>query len=100
MSGQATLDIEAMKTGTTSGIAIWVDKTGKKDVDFSGGGAVKITGAIYAPASKIKFAGNSSSPCTQLIASTIDISGKTSLRHDCAGYGVSDVPDDTYTLKE
>lgn len=100
MSGQATLDVEAMKTGPTSGIAIWVDKAGQKEVDFTGNGSVKVTGAIYAPGSNIKFAGNSASPCTQLIARTMKLSGNTTLRHDCAGYGVSDVADDTYTLRE
>ena len=100
LSGQAKLDIEAMKTGPTSGIAIWVDKAGGKEVDFTGNGAVKVTGAIYAPGSNIKFSGNSASPCTQLIANTIKLSGNTTLRHDCADYGVSDVSNDTYTLRE
>jgi hypothetical protein len=54
--------------------------------NFSGGSSSAISGAIYFPSDNVSFTGNSSSAynaCTQIVASTITISGKAQLSNSC-----------------
>ena len=74
------------------GIALWLDPAGKKDLTVNGGASLTITGAVYAPASAVSWANGGSSPCTQLVASTMSLSGGATFSHDgCSDLGVRDV---------
>lgn len=92
-SGSQTFNIKAPPTGDSAGIAIWIDKRATASSMAVTGSAVwNVTGAIYVPNSALTWAGSGTSPCTQLVAKTISISGSGQLKHDCAGVGVSDPP--------
>lgn len=90
-SGTFNLNLTPMKSGPTAGIAIWLDKRARGSLDFSGSPNLNITGAVYAPGSDVNWSGNGNSPCTQLIANTITLSGSSKFKHDCTGLGVADV---------
>jgi hypothetical protein len=92
-SGSQTFNIKAPPTGDSAGIAIWIDKRASaSSMAVSGSSVWNVTGAIYVPSSALTWAGSGSSPCTQLVARTISISGSGVLKHECAGVGVSDPP--------
>ena len=81
-----------MTSGVTAGIAIWLDKAGNAGLNSSGSNNLTITGAIYAPNAVINWSGSGGSTCTQLIASSMNISGSATFRHDgCLELGVADV---------
>ena len=105
VSGSSSLNLTPIMSGPTAGItagiAIWLDARKGVALDFSGSSNLTVTGAVYAPASDVKWSGSGNTPCTQLIASTITLSGSSTLRHDCDGFGVSDVGSSGgYKLKE
>ncbi len=92
VSGNSSMALTPMTSGPTAGMAVWLDKRGAKA--FTAGGSTSgfnITGALYAPTSAIVLSGTASSPCSQLIAYTINISGSASFKHGCSGLGVADV---------
>ena len=94
VGGLVTLNLTAMTTGPTAGIAIWLDPRGARSLSFATLLTVlNINGAIYAPApaSKVDVLGITSMPCTQIIAGQIILAGVTTMRHDCGGLGVADV---------
>lgn len=92
-SGSQTFNIKAPPTGASAGIAIWIDKrAASSSMSVSGSSVWNVTGAIYVPNSALTWSGSGTSPCTQLVAKTINISGSGQLKHDCAGVGVSDPP--------
>ena len=92
-SGSQTFNIKAPPTGASAGIAIWIDKrAASSSMSVSGSSVWNVTGAIYVPNSALTWSGSGTSPCTQLVAKTISISGSGQLKHDCAGVGVSDPP--------
>lgn len=91
LQGVATIDLTPMTTGDTAGMAIWLDKAGARPLTLPGVNTLNITGAIYAPSSAVSWSGTGSSPCTQLIASTMTISGTATFKHECSGLGVADV---------
>ncbi|MGI4978618.1 MAG: pilus assembly protein TadG-related protein [Janthinobacterium lividum] len=89
-----TLNLTAMTTGPTAGIAIWLDPAGRQSLVLATALTVlNITGAIYAPAysSIVNVLGITSMPCTQVIAGQIIFAGVTTVRHNCAGLGTADV---------
>ena len=92
VTGSPTFNIKARPTGPTAGIALWIDKRATSNFSVSGGSLWNITGAYYMPNAALSWNGSGSSPCTQLVAKTISISGSGVLKHDCAGVGVSDPP--------
>ena len=93
VSGSQTFNLKAMATGPTAGIAMWIDKrVTTANWSVSGSSAWNVTGALYAPSSNMVWAGSGTSPCTQLVARSIKISGSGVLRHNCAGIGVADPP--------
>lgn len=100
-SGTLNLNLTPMTTGPTAGISLWLDGKGGVDFDPSGTTNLNITGAFYAPNSKVGWSGNMNSRCTQLIADSIVFSGTSNFQHDCSGLGVSDVGGASgYTLLE
>ena len=90
-NGSVTFNVTPMTTGPAAGIAMWFDSRGGGRVAFNGSTTLNVTGAIYAPSSQFTWGGNLSSPCTQLIVSSLDFSGSANFRHQCDGIGVSDV---------
>ncbi|MDE2165946.1 MAG: pilus assembly protein [Alphaproteobacteria bacterium] len=95
VSGGSGLQISAPATGSTAGIALWVDSRAPLDANnaISGGSGVEVTGAIYAPSQLVNYSGGSSSgsSCTQLIADKIQFSGGSNFGNSCAGTGVSSI---------
>lgn len=93
VTGSPTFNVKAVPTGPTAGMAFWLDKraTGS-GYSVSGGSTWNITGAYYMPNAAVTWNGSGSSPCTQVVARTIAISGTGELKHDCAGVGVADPP--------
>ena len=61
------------------------------DHTIQGTASSELTGAIYMPASEVKFSGNSasSSGCTQLIADTVILTGNSELSSDCEDDGTT-----------
>lgn len=103
ISGTVTLNLNAMTSGATAGMAIWIDGRGRAAFLLSGTNILNIQGAVYAPRSAVAWSGGASSPCTQLIASTITFNGTANFQHKCAGIPVKDVPGvgaGNYTLVE
>ncbi len=91
LSGSVTVNLTPMTHGVTAGIAIWLDKAGGKPIASSGTNNFTITGAIYAPNSQVAWSGGGGSPCTQLIAFRMALSGSATFQHNCSGFGVADV---------
>jgi len=92
VSGNSNINLTPMTSGVTAGIAIWLDKAGNAGLNSSGSNNLTITGAIYAPNAVINWSGSGGSTCTQLIASSMNISGSATFRHDgCLELGVADV---------
>lgn len=103
LDNNSTITLTPPTTGETRGIALWIDKREKPQVEFSNNSSLNVTGAVYAPGSHVKWSnsGGSTSRCLQLIASTIEMSNASTFRHECTGVGVENVPSDNrYTLKE
>lgn len=101
VTGLGAINLTAPTSGATNGIAIWVDGAGKKELSLSGLGSLSITGAIYAPGSKVTFGGLGNSQCTQLVALTVSVPSLASLQHNCTDVNVRDVPGATnYRLTE
>lgn len=92
MSGGQTVNIKAPPTGDSAGIALWIDKRASAGFSVSGGSVWNVTGAMYVPNGALTWSGSGTSPCTQLVARTINLNGSGVLRHECAGVGVSDPP--------
>ncbi len=55
LSGNVTLNLTAMKSGPTAGIAIWLDEAGAMPLAATGNSNINITGAIYAPGSDVTW---------------------------------------------
>jgi hypothetical protein len=95
ISGGSSVNFTAPTTGTYAGIAYFGDRTTTNgNNNFSGGSAVSITGAIYYATQKVSYTGgtNTGNGCTQLIASTITISGPSNFdTSGCSGKGVSTI---------
>ena len=90
--GSSQVNLTPMVTGSTRGIAVWVDKDAPSNTNYATGGANQfIDGAIYMPSQTLNYSGNASTGgCRQLVASAISITGFTSLTHDCGGSGVQE----------
>lgn len=76
--------------GAIPGIAI-AGTTGSA-TSVSGSSGMTITGVVYFPNSALTFSGSSgnpSSPCLELIANTVTLSGSSSLGGNCSSYGAA-----------
>ena len=60
---------------------------------LAGGAGSEYNGAVYMPASDIKFAGNSKATggCTQIIGATVTFTGASSLQSTCENAGTTDI---------
>lgn len=104
IAGGGSVDITAASSGPTAGMAFWLDgvaKGGNTD-NFTAGSTQSVTGVVYGPKRSVVFAGSSSatSPCLQIVARTVEFSGNTTLKHDCAGVGLSEPTSTTSKLVE
>ncbi len=86
------LNLTAPSTGPTAGMAIWVDKraTGADGVWFQDSMTLTIKGAVYAPANAVTYKGDTTSPCTQIVAGSIHFIDTSKMNHDCVGVGTVD----------
>ena len=108
INGQATANIVAPTSGTTSGIAFFQQRTtcggnGNNgcDATLNGGGTQNINGAIYFPNNAISYSGGSSTSgyqCTQLIADTIKFTGGSTFASQCQSAGTQTISATNGTL--
>jgi len=97
-----SINLTAPTTGSTRGIVFWADaRLPEENDNFAGGNASRIVGAVYLPSHDLKYAGNSGnvSPCMQLIANQVMITGTTTTNHNCANVAIED-PSISWTLVE
>lgn len=94
LNGNVTINLAAPTTGPTSGILFFGSRnsTGMSHVINGNNGSV-LQGAIYTPTAHIQFSGNSAGTngCTQVIASTITMTGNSTLKASCALSGTKDL---------
>src|SRR5204862_3114492 len=87
-AGWAFLQHRASSTSTVANCG-----AGGAKNQINGGSDQLITGAIYFPNQSVCYSGNSATTgngkCTQLIARSIDFTGNSSVKLNCAGTGVS-----------
>jgi Flp pilus assembly protein TadG len=104
INGGANLSLSAPTSGPFGGMVFFQDRAapastiancgaGGAKNKINGGSDQLITGAIYFPNQSVCYNGNSATvgagKCTQLIARSIDWTGNSSVKLDCAGTGVS-----------
>jgi Flp pilus assembly protein TadG len=97
-----SLNLTAPTTGSTRGLVFWADARLPEVTDtFAGSTSSKIVGAVYLPSHDLKYAGNSGniSPCMQLIAAQVMITGTTTINHNCQNVAIED-PALTWALVE
>jgi Flp pilus assembly protein TadG len=93
IGGSSTVNLSAMASGPTQGIALWVDKNAPSAFDSLGGGSSQVTinGAIYMPTQNVSYSGSAdASGCNQIVAKSITLGGNSELDHNCGGYGVQE----------
>jgi Flp pilus assembly protein TadG len=110
ITGSPTVNMVAPTSGTTSGIAIFQQRTtctsngngsGGCAATLQGGSTQNINGAIYFPNNAISYSGGSSTSgyqCTQLIADTITFAGGSTFSSDCTGSGTQGIAATNGTL--
>lgn len=90
ISGSANVELTAPGYGPTAGIVMFGDRSIPKGTDFklTGGATQNFGGAIYLPTATVNFSGGNgtSTACTQIIGSTINFSGMSSLAINCSSY--------------
>jgi len=80
LSAGGTVNLNAPTIGIFSGITIaCLTCTGTSKIN----GGPTYSGSIYAPNADITYVGNAQSPCVQIVASTINLSGTVSLNDSC-----------------
>jgi Flp pilus assembly protein TadG len=97
-----SLNLTAPTTGSTRGLVFWTDaRLPEVNDTFAGSTSSRIVGAVYLPSHDLKYAGNSGnvSPCMQLIANQVTITGTTTTNHNCANVAIED-PSVTWALVE
>ncbi|TPK61744.1 hypothetical protein FJ546_17095 [Mesorhizobium sp. B2-4-19] len=95
MNGNASVQLSAPTSGTYSGVLFYGDRTGNSaSSTFNGTADSLLTGAIYFPKQQVSYLGNFSgnSGCTQVVASTIQWSGNSTISQDCTSLGMRDIP--------
>ena len=90
-NGGANINVVADAGGPFPGVAFAVvAPSGSGTSSFEGGATMNITGAIYDPSNSTTWAGGSNSngtPCTQIVAQSIDFKGNSYFGDNCTGYG-------------
>jgi hypothetical protein len=91
INGGANVNVVADAGGPFPGVAFAVvTASGTGASNFEGGATMNITGAIYVPNNSTTWAGGSNTagtPCTQIVAQTIDFKGNSVFGDNCTGYG-------------
>lgn len=104
ITGGGTVNVTALSTGPTAGIAFWLDgpPQGGQTDNFTAGSNQAITGVIYGAQRTVSYAGTSTatSPCLQIVADTIDLAGNATFKHDCTGVGLNEPTNVTALLVE
>lgn len=93
-SGKAVITISAPKQGTYAGMLIFGSRRDYGVVHkISESTTSKMTGAFYTPASRLEFSGASqfTGSCSQLIADTVLLSGKSKVSLDCGPTGMRSI---------
>lgn len=90
-NGGANINVVASNTGPFPGVAFAVvSPSGSGNNSFEGGATMNIAGAMYVPNNSVTWAGGSNTngtPCTQIVAQTIDFKGNSTFGMNCTGYG-------------
>ena len=90
-AGGSIINVKASNTGPFPGAAFAdTAPSGSVTSTFLGGVTMNITGAVYSPYNTVQWAGGSNStgtPCTQIVALTIDFKGNSVMGDNCTGYG-------------
>ncbi len=85
-TGNTTLNLSPMTTGTYSGLTIFQSRTSTAPVSIVGNQGSNLTGTIYAADAAISLTGNTNTEIgSQFIASTLDITGNTSFTIGASG---------------
>jgi Flp pilus assembly protein TadG len=86
-----TINLTAPTTGSTAGIAFWLDKNAPSNIQlqFAGSSSSVLFGAIYAPSALIHFSGGSDATqgCVVLIGGTIQFDGGANFGENCGAWG-------------
>lgn len=94
LNGNVTLDLAAPTSGPLSGILFFGSRsaTAASHIINGSSGSV-LQGAVYTPASAIQYSGDSAGTngCTQVIASTITLTGNSLMKATCASSGTRDL---------
>ena len=96
ITSNPTLTLSAPTTGSTAGMVFFQDprapSSGGPD-NIQAGASTSFTGALYFPTQELIYQGgtSSSSPCTQLIADTIQFQGGVTLNSGCVGVGITPI---------
>lgn len=95
MNGNASIKLSAPTSGTYSGVLLYGDRTNLGGQNTMNGTADSLlTGALYFPTQQVNYLGNFSGTggCTQVVADTIQWSGSSTIKQDCTGLGMKDIP--------
>jgi Flp pilus assembly protein TadG len=89
-----TVNLKAPTTGTYAGVLFFVDRAVTGQSKFNGTADSKLTGAIYSAGGAIQYNGNFSglNGCTQVVGSTVEWTGNTTVSVDCSAYGMRTLP--------
>lgn len=95
LNGNVAINLSAPTAGPTAGILIFGarDTTVVESHVINGTSGSVLQGAVYAPTSHVQYSGNSAGTdgCTQIIASTITMTGNSTLRATCDRAGTRDL---------
>ena len=94
-NGNAYIDLEAPTSGIYNGILVFADRdpNDTEELAFNGTANSALVGAIYAPGREVSMLGDfqGSNGCTQIVASTVVLSGDNSFSTDCSGMGTLNI---------
>ena len=93
IGANTTLNLSAPTSGPYAGILFFGSRSNSLAHSIQGTAASVTEGAIYMPASRVTFTGNSAaaSGCTQVIANTIVLTGNSTLTADCSNDNVQEI---------
>ena len=88
INGGANLNLTAPTSGTYAGVFLYQDRRASlvnQTNDISGNSSSLLQGAIYFPAQKVKFTGNSglNTNCLQIVARQITFTGSNTVTNSC-----------------
>ena len=94
LPSNGTVNLQAPTTGTYGGMLFFVDRAVTAQSKFNGTANSLLTGAIYSAGGAIQYNGNFSglNGCTQVVGSTVEWTGNTTVSVDCAAYGLKTLP--------